>query len=115
MTDEEMRKKMEFIVKQGAKFRADMQKLKERHAEAEARMRVSDESLTRIESVVARLEITTEGISAAATEKTEKSFASLDEKLAALAESQERTGRKLDALIKSIQEERRKKRSSNGF
>jgi len=48
MTDDEMQKKMEFIINQQAQFSADIHELKELNKQADAR-------LTRVEDVLARL------------------------------------------------------------
>ena len=106
MTEEEMRSKMEFIVEHQAKFSAEIEKLNELHAQADAR-------LTRLENVVVRLANHTEERFITLAERMESGVAFLNEKMGALAESQVRladslahTDQRLDTLIDIIRQER---------
>lgn len=109
MTDDEMRRKMEFTVNQQSQFSADIEQLKELNKQADAR-------LTRVENVLVRLANHAETGFAKLTEaqtRTEVRVGELAEKMVVLAEAQARltesqahTDRRLDALIDIIREER---------
>src|SRR5437764_7657630 len=109
MTEEEMRSKMEFIVEHHAQFAVDIQKLKELHAQAEARMTKTEEQMTKAEARITRLEEVVLRFANA----TETRFTTLDEKMQSLTEkmealvvSQTHTDQRLDTLINIIMQER---------
>ncbi|HMF55628.1 MAG TPA: hypothetical protein VK619_04660 [Pyrinomonadaceae bacterium] len=106
MTEEEMRSKMEFIIDQQAHFSADIQQLKELHMHAEVRLTKAEERMTRLENIVVRFANHTEERLVTLTERMESGFAVVNEKMAALAESQSHTDRRLDTLIDIIMQER---------
>ncbi len=108
MTNEEFQSKMDFIIEHQAQFAADTQVLKEAHTRGEERM-------TRIEGVVLRLANVMEtNFNALNLKMTELAAAqiNLSERMAALANSQAHTDRRLDALIDIIREDRNGKRES---
>jgi chromosome segregation ATPase len=98
MSNDELQRKMDFIVNQQAQFSSDIQQLKELHAQAEQRM-------TKIEDVVLRLGnatvALTERVADLATAQTH-----LDTKMAELADSQAHTDQRLNALIDIVPESR---------
>ena len=55
MTNEEFEKKMEFIIEHQAQFSADIERLKELHAQAEIRMTQAEARMTRSENIIVRL------------------------------------------------------------
>ncbi len=98
MTEDEMQRKMEFIVEQQAQFSVDIQLLKEAHKQAEARME-------QIESVMLRL--------ANAQVNTNEQVSKLVEtqihagqQMAELREAQAHTDQRLSALIDIVNESR---------
>ncbi|MFN2454781.1 MAG: hypothetical protein ABR577_11230 [Pyrinomonadaceae bacterium] len=113
MSEEEMQRKMEFIVEQQAQFTADIQLLKERDAQAEVRM-------AKLEEVVLRLANAAENRFGALNDALNDRFATLTEamtslataqqktetKMAELAVAQAHTDQRLDALIDIIRAER---------
>ena len=99
MSEEEMRKKMEFIVEQQAQFTVDIQQLKELAAQADARM-------TRLENVVVRFANDTESrfsVLLDAQTRAEQRMAVLADSQAALAGSQSRTDERLNTLINVVE------------
>jgi hypothetical protein len=102
MTNDEMQRKMDFIVNQQAQFSADIQHLTELNAAAIERMTMSEDRvtmaedrMTRIEDVVLRL-----------ANVTETGFTKLEARMAELVESQAHTHQKLNALIDIVREDR---------
>jgi chromosome segregation ATPase len=98
MTNEEWERKVEFIVSQQAQFSADIQQLKELHAQAEARM-------TRMERIIVGLHEDTDARFNALAEDTNAKFSALvdsqmrlDARFNALAED---TNAKFNALVDS--------------
>lgn len=102
MTNDEMQRKMDFIVNQQAQFSADIHQLKELNASAIERMTMAEERMTRIEDVVLRLANVTEtGFTTLAAAQT-----LLETRMAALAESNVHTDQRLNALIDIVREDR---------
>ena len=98
-------RKMEFIIDQQAQFAADIQQLKELHAQAGIRFSRVEESLVLLVQVArssdARLDTLTE-----AQTRTENALSSLTQKIAELAEAQVHTEQRLNALIDIVQKGR---------
>ena len=84
MTEDEMRRKMEFIVEHQAAFAAGMQQMQERQDQFEEKQNRLVDSLLTVVGIVGKL--------TAAQERT-------DAKIANLAEAQARTEERLNALI----------------
>ena len=114
MNDEEMQRRMEFIINQQAQLVVNQQK-------AEERMTRIEDGMTRMEDAMLRLTTSTENIFIGTTEimadlaaaqvRTEATVGDLGEKMVALteaqtrlAESQAHTDQRLDALIDIIRE-----------
>jgi predicted nucleic acid-binding Zn-ribbon protein len=97
MTNEELQKTMEFIIKQQESFSEHMEQLRESHAKGEAR-------LTRLESAFVNLYNTVTEIGKAQKDLTEK--------VGELAESQAHTDQKLNVLIDILNEGRNGKSQS---
>ena len=91
MTNEEIQRVMEFIVKQQESFADRMEQMLELHAQSEKR--------------ISRLETATVHLYNAATELS-RSQKELAEKMAELAQAQAHTDRRLDALIDIIEQGR---------
>ena len=109
MTNDDMQRKMDFIVNQQAQFSADIQQLKELHVEAEQRMTRAEQRVTRIEDIVLRLA----NIVETAANSTETGFTKLtaaqtllETRMAEIAESQSHTDQRLNALIDIVREDR---------
>ena len=103
MADEEkIRKQMEFILEHQAQFAANLQK--------------TDERVSKVEDQMGRLAVVTTAGFKELTDKvsavidaqirTEETVSKLAEKMAELAESQEHTDQRLNAIIDIIREER---------
>jgi predicted nucleic acid-binding Zn-ribbon protein len=110
MADEEkIQKQMEFIIEQQAQFAANMQKAEERISKVEGHV-------TKVEDLLGRLAAATtagfqeliEKVSAVvdAQIRTEEAISSLAVKMNELAESQEHTDQRLNAMIDIIREGR---------
>ncbi|HEY0077852.1 MAG TPA: hypothetical protein VGB73_04335 [Pyrinomonadaceae bacterium] len=113
MTNEEMQRKMDFIVEQQAQFSADIQELKQLHVLADARM-------TRMENVVVNLANQTEARFTSIMELMQQGFTTLTarvteiaeaqktlaESQTALTEAQAHTDQRLNVLIDIISERR---------
>ena len=91
MTNEEIQRVMEFIIKQQESFSDRMGQMLELHAQSEKR--------------ISRLETATAHLYNASTELS-KAQKELSEKMAELAEAQAHTDRRLDALIDIIEQGR---------
>jgi hypothetical protein len=102
MTPEEMERLMQFILEHQAQFSVEMDKAKERMAEAEAkaeeRKAESDERLARIEGIQENTARQIEHLGSALVELTE-SHTQTQGALRELAEAQAHSDRRLDALI----------------
>ena len=96
MTNEEWDRKVEFIVNQQAQFSADIQHLKELHAQSEARM-------TRIEETILVLHQDTDARINAMAEDTNAKFAALVDSHMRLLESQTRTDERLNSFINVVE------------
>jgi chromosome segregation ATPase len=112
MTDEEMRRTMEFILQQQAQFAASIQRLEEERARDQPRLkRLEDSFLILVqlaETVDARLD-TLERDSTALESRTaalENGAIALESKMAALAEAQAHADQRLSALIDIVIEGR---------
>ena len=109
MTEEEIRKTMEFILEQQAQFAANIQRLQEERAKDNPRLtrleesflllvqlaQTTDSRLDRIESNTAALE-----------SRIESTTAALESNMAALAAAQTHTDERLSALIDIVREGR---------
>jgi hypothetical protein len=102
MTNDEMQRKMDFIVNQQAQFSADIQQLKELNAAGIERMKMAEERTTRIEDVVVRLANVTEAGFATLTAAQTLS----ENRMAELAKSTAHTDQRLNALIDIVREDR---------
>lgn len=98
MTNDETQRKMDFIVEQQAQFSADIEHLKELHRQADKRLAKTDDILTRIASATLTLTERMVELSAAQAHMNSK-MANLAEAHEKLAESQEHTDQRLNALI----------------
>lgn len=96
MSNDEAQRKMDFILNQQAQFSADIEKLKELHAQSEKRFAVIENTLTRIAS--ATLILTDRMTELAAAEVL------LDRKMVELADSQNHTDQRLNALIDMVKD-----------
>lgn len=102
MANDDIERKIEFIVNQQAQFSADIIELKELHVKAEARMTNLENVVQRLVDVVERGFTTlTQRVSDLATAQT-----FLDKRMAELAESQTHTDQRLNALIDIVREGR---------
>jgi hypothetical protein len=102
MGNDDIERKIEFIVNQQAQFSADIIELKELHVKAEARM-------TNLENVVLRLVDVVETGFVGLTQRMNDLVTSqelLDTRMAELAESQTHTDQRLNALIDIVREGR---------
>ena len=97
MTNEEIQRVMEFIIKQQESFSDRMEQMLELHAQSEKR-------ISRIETAAVHLYN--------ATAKLSKAQKDLAVKMAELAEAQAHTDRRLDALIDIIEQGRNGKSQS---
>jgi len=97
MTNEEIQKTMEYIIKQQENFSENMGQLRESHAKGEAR-------LSRLEAVFVNLYNTVTEIGKAQKELTEK--------VTELAESQTHTDQRINVLIDILNEGRNGKSQS---
>jgi translation initiation factor 2B subunit (eIF-2B alpha/beta/delta family) len=108
MANDDIDRKIEFIVNQQAQFSADIIELKELHVKAEARM-------TNLENVVLRLvDVVETGFSTLTDRMNDMVTAQtlLDTRMAELAESQTHTDQRLNALIDIVREGRNGKGTS---
>jgi hypothetical protein len=108
MANDDIDRKIEFIVNQQAQFSADIIELKELHVKAEARM-------TNLENVVLRLvDVVETGFSTLTDRMNDLVTAQtlLDTRMAELAESQTHTDQRLNALIDIVREGRNGKGTS---
>jgi hypothetical protein len=102
MANDDIERKIEFIVNQQAQFSADIIELKELHLKAEARM-------TNLENAVLRLVDVVETGFVALTQRMNDLVTGqelLDTRMAELAESQTHTDQRLNALIDIVREGR---------
>jgi prefoldin subunit 5 len=109
MTNEEIEKRMEFILEQQAQFAANMQKAEERLSKAEERTSKVEDLLGRLAVVTtAGFKELSEKVSAVidAQIKTEETVSSLAKRMNELAESQEHTDQRLNTIIDIIREGR---------
>ncbi len=97
MTDEEMRRKMEFIIEQQAQFAVNIEQLREAQSNAEVRLGKLEGSVVAVINMIGRL---TQGL-----ERTDRTVAQL-------AEAQARTDERLNAFITVV--ERYISRGRNG-
>ena len=97
MTNEEIQKTMEFIIKQQESFSENMEQLREAHTKGEAR-------LSRLEAAFVNLYNTVTEIGKAQKELTEK--------VSELAESQAHTDQRINVLIDILNEGRNGKSQS---
>jgi flagellar motility protein MotE (MotC chaperone) len=104
MTNEEIQRVMEFIIKQQESFSDRMEQMLELHAQSEKR-------ISRIETATIHLYNAATELSKSQKELTEKQK-ELTEKMAELAEAQAHTDRRLDALIDIIEQGRNGKSQS---
>jgi len=99
MTDEEMRRTMEFILQQQAQFTTDMLRMSEEHARfaAEARQNFGrlGEAVIAITGILGRL--------GDAQERTERKVAELAAAQTALAQAQARTDERLNTFIAVVE------------
>jgi len=95
MTNEEIQRVMEFIIKQQESFSDRMEQMLELHAQSEKR-------ISRLEAAVVHLYDATTELSKAQKELTER----LTEKIAELAEAQAHTDQRLNVLIDIIEQGR---------
>lgn len=115
MTDDEMQRKMEFIVNQQAHFAADIGRLEDSMVRLENSLgqltglvgQLASASLERFTSLEEKVSALVD-----AQIKTEGNVSTLAEKMITLAESQAHTDRRLDALIDIIREARNGKAQS---
>jgi hypothetical protein len=102
VANDDIERKIEFIVNQQTQFSADIIELKELHVKAEARM-------TNLENVVLRLVDVVETGFVALTQRMNDLVTAqelLDTRMAELAESQTHTDQRLSALIDIVREGR---------
>jgi len=97
MTNEEIQRVMEFIIKRQESFAEGMEQMRESHAKAEER--------------ISKLETAFVGLFNIVTE-IGKAQQNLTEKMAELAQAQTHTDRRLDALIDIIEQGRNGKSQS---
>jgi prophage DNA circulation protein len=97
MTNEEIQRTMEFIIKQQESFSENMEQLRDAHAKGEAR-------LSRLEAAFVNLYNTVAEIGKAQKELTEK--------VSELAESQAHTDQRINVLIDILNEGRNGKSQS---
>ena len=103
-----LQRQIEFIVNNQAQFTTDIQQLKDLHKQAEQRMtKLEDVCLRLGNALVSPAETTNENASQLSAAR--KDF---DERMAALATSQEHTDQRLCALIDIVMQERNGKRSN---
>src|SRR5258706_11080811 len=96
MTNDETQRKMDFIVNQQAQFSSDFNHLKELHAQAEKRIAMIEDTMTRLAG--ATLTLTQKMVELSAAQ------AHMDSKMANLAESQEHADQRLNALIDIVRD-----------
>ncbi len=101
MTNEELEKKMEFIVEQQALFASDIGQLKD------IVTRLANASLNRLENLEDKVSVLVD-----AQIKTEGNVSTLAERMAELAEAQAHTDQRLNALIDIVGQGRNGKSSS---
>src|ERR1051325_1252883 len=104
MTNEEIQKTMEFIIRQQESFSEGMEQLREAHARGEAR-------LSRLEVAFVNLYNTVTEIGKAQKELTDK-INGLADNVTGLAESQAHTDQRLNVLIDILNEGRNGKSQS---
>ncbi|MGH9874906.1 MAG: hypothetical protein ACRD9S_20825 [Pyrinomonadaceae bacterium] len=98
MTEEEIRKTMEFILEQQAQFAANIQHLQEQRAQDNPRLARLEESFI----VLVQLAQTTDN----RLDRIESNMAALESNMAAMAAAQTRTDERLSALIDIVRESR---------
>jgi len=98
MTNEEMQRKMEFIVEQQAQFAVNLQKLEEMQVRAAERTGELEGAIVAIVNLVGKLAEGQERL-AEGQERMAEGQARADARLAELAESQKRTDERLNAFI----------------
>jgi uncharacterized protein involved in exopolysaccharide biosynthesis len=96
MTNEEIRKTMEFILEQQAQFAANIQRLQEEHARDNPRLTRLEESFL----ILVHLAQSTDN----RLDRIESNSASLESNMAALAAAQTHTDERLSALIDIVRE-----------
>ena len=100
--NDHLQRQIEFIVSNQAQFTTDIQQLKDLHKEAEKRITKLEDVCLRLGSALVNLAETTNA-NAAQFSAAHKDF---DERMAALATSQEHTDQRLSALIDIVMQER---------
>src|SRR5919199_5036173 len=95
MTNEEMQKKMEFIIEQQAQFAVNIQKLEEAQTNAEARMTRLEGAVVGIVGLIDRI--------IKAQERTDENVAELAKQVLVIAEAQARTDERLNTLINVVE------------
>lgn len=99
MTNEEIQKRIEFIIEQQAQFAADIQQLRETQAADSKIMKEKHNSLTEaLTTVVGMI-----GKLSAAQERTDANVAELAEKMITLADAQANTDERLNMLIGMVE------------
>ena len=98
MANDDIERKIEFIVNQQAQFSADIIELKDLHVKAEARMTNLENVVLRLVDVVTTLTQRMGDLAASHT--------LLDTRMAELAQSQTQTDQQLNALIDIVREGR---------
>ncbi|MDQ3805421.1 MAG: hypothetical protein M3416_16520 [Acidobacteriota bacterium] len=92
MTNEEIQRVMEFIIKRQETFPEGMGQMRELHAQAEKRISLLETATVHLFN---------------ATTELNKAQKSLTDRMAELAEAQAHTGRRVNALIDTIADQRR--------
>jgi chaperonin cofactor prefoldin len=100
--NDHLQRQIEFIVSNQAQFTTDIQQLKDLHKEAEKRITKLEDVCLRLGNALVNLAETTNA-NAAQFSTAHKDF---DERMAALAASQEHTDQRLSALIDIVMQER---------
>jgi hypothetical protein len=95
MTNEEMQRKMEFIIEQQAQFAVNIQRLEEAQTNAEARMTRLEGAVVGIVGLIDRI--------IKAQERTDENVAELAKQVLVIAEAQARTDERLNTLITVVE------------
>src|ERR687884_443459 len=95
MTDEEMRRKMEFIVEQQAQFAVNIEQLREAQSNAEARLGRLEGAVVAVVDVVGRL--------SQILDRLTLGLEQTNNNVAQLAEAQARTDERLNAFITVVE------------
>ena len=95
MTDEEMQRKMEFIVEQQAQFAVNIQKLEDAQARAEKRAEQSEGRIGELEGAI----VTVVNLVGQLAEAQERTDARLSQLATEITEAQKRTEERLNSLI----------------